>query len=143
MTDELYFTKKGFQTTKNNQKLFLKKEAELKNILFSFSLDNSQGEKYSKLFGKIVDKVRNVRSTNSVLDFCLVMENKFGASLNLNTKIWDIAGPSLLLNNSGAQVTDFIGKDLEFDLENPNKDYIFFTSNRKIHLEILEILKEQ
>ena len=39
-------------------------------------------------------------------------EGKFGACVNLNTKIWDIAAPALLIKEAGGFMTDLTGKEI-------------------------------
>ena len=65
---------------------------------------------------KLSKRVRNIRSTNSLLDFCYVAEGKLGAALNQTTKIWDIAAPFLLITEAGGTVTTIEGEPIQFDL---------------------------
>jgi len=59
---------------------------------------------------------RNVRTTNSLVDFQYVVEGKLGGCINLFTKIWDIAAPFLFLKEAGGVLTGLDGKDVEFSL---------------------------
>jgi len=68
------------------------------------------------LLRRVSSSVRNVRATNSLVDFCYVLEGHFGGAINLNTKIWDIVPASLMVPEAGGKLTDLKGRAVEFDL---------------------------
>ncbi|MFQ3576909.1 MAG: inositol monophosphatase family protein, partial [Cytophagales bacterium] len=51
--------------------------------------------------------------------------------INQTTKIWDIAGPYLLIKEAGGRVSDHLGNEIKFDLttENYDRNYTILVSN--------------
>ena len=100
--DLLYFAEKRKGATRNGEKISVSKETELKNILLAYSLDYSEDisktEKESKIIKNIVQNVRNIRATNSVIDSCYTADGRLGGHISQTTKIWDIV--ALCLNFS-------------------------------------------
>ena len=62
----------------------------------------------------IVKSSRNIRSTNSLIDFIYVAEGKFGGVLNLYTKVWDIAGLGLMISEAGGLMKNIDGNDIQY-----------------------------
>lgn len=127
--NEIYFAEKGKGATRNGKKISVSSEIELKNILAAYSLDFSdepgKTEHEAKIIQQVVQKVRNLRSTNCLLDFCYTADGKLGACINQTTKIWDIAGPSLIIEEAGGLVTDIYGNQFNFTLNENNYKPLF------------------
>ena len=144
----LYFAEIGKGTTKNGEKISVSKESDLKNVLMAYSLDYSEDisktEKESKIITKIVNNIRNLRATNSVVDFCYTADGRLGGCINQTTKIWDIAAPYLIIKEAGGIVTDIDGKDIKFDVnkENYQKNFTIVGSNKPLHSKIMKLIKE-
>jgi hypothetical protein len=49
----------------------------------------------------IIKNSRNIRSTNSLVDFLYVAEGKFGGCINLYTRVWDISALGLIISCIG------------------------------------------
>ena len=117
-SDTLYFAEQGKGAFRNGKQFVMPVNRALKNSLVAFSLDYTDDEEFLnrglEKFKYVVRNSRNVRSTNSLLDFLYVAEGKFGGCINLYTKIWDIAGLSLLISEAGGRMTDLYGNDLHF-----------------------------
>ena len=107
--DLLYFAEKGKGAFRNDKPLTMLKK-ELKNSLIAFSVDYTDDEVFLnrglEIYKYIVKNSRNIRSTNSLVDFVYVAEGKFGGCINLFTKVWDIAAPLLIINEAGGIMTD-------------------------------------
>ncbi len=71
---------------------------------------------WSRLLAKVAGGVRNIRATNSLVDFCHTLEGHFGACVNLHPRLWDIVPASLMFPEAGGCFTDLEGRALEFDL---------------------------
>lgn len=73
------------------------------------SEDQGQGqkskktEKEVKIIKLIVDNARNLRATNSCVDFCYVACGRDGGYLNQTSCIWDCAAPSLIIAEAGGK----------------------------------------
>ncbi len=145
--NDYYFAEKGKGATQNGQRISVTDESQLKNILLAYSLDSSdepgKTEKEVKIMGQLVKNVRNLRSTNCLLDLCYTAEGKFGACLNQTTKIWDIAGPSLIIEEAGGKVTDFAGIKLDFSIDSTsyNRNFTVVGSNEILHNELIKIIR--
>lgn len=145
--NELYLAEKGLGATLNGEIISISTETELKNILAAYSLDfsdePSKTNKEVKIIESLVNNVRNLRSTNCLLDFCYTAEGKLGACINQTTKIWDIAGPSLIIEEAGGKVTDILGNPFDFNLNknNYNRNFTIISANKSIHPQIIKLIE--
>lgn len=145
--DLLYFSEKGKGAYRNGQRIFVTKEADLKNILFSYSLDFSKDKSKTEFEGEIIKElvknVRNLRSTNSVVDFCYTADGRLGGFINQTTKIWDISAPALIVQETGGVITDINGKPINFKVNKSNysRNFTIIGSNRIIHRKVLKLIK--
>jgi len=146
--DLLYFAEKGRGSYLNNRRIFVTKESDLKNILFSYSLDFSKDKLKTefevKIIKELVHNVRNLRSTNSVVDFCYTADGRLGGFINQTTKMWDITAPALMVQEAGGVVTDIIGKPLNFKVDKSNylRNFTIVGSNRTLHQKVLKLIKK-
>ena len=64
-------------------------------------------------------------------------------AINQTTKIWDIAGPWLIIREAGGVVTDIHGEELNFDLSNGafEKNYTIVASGAGIHSSMMKLIK--
>ena len=144
--DQLYFAEKGKGASLNGMSISVSKEVELKNILVTYSLDFSdkpgKTENEAQIIQRLVRNIRNLRSTNCLVDFCYIADGKTGAAINQTTKIWDIAGPGLLIEEAGGKVTDLNGNMFDFTLTESNYDRNFeiVASNKKLHSEVIRLI---
>jgi myo-inositol-1(or 4)-monophosphatase len=144
--NEIYFAEKGKGATRNGEKIKVSPETELKNILAAYSLDYSdesgKTESEARLIQQVVSRIRNLRSTNSLVDFCYTADGKLGACMNQTTKIWDIAAPGLIIEEAGGIVTDFQGNPFDFSLnaDNYGRNFTIIGSNKVLHSELIKIL---
>jgi myo-inositol-1(or 4)-monophosphatase len=144
--NEIYFAEKGKGAFRNGEKIKVSSETELKNILAAYSLDYSdepgKTEREAKLIHQVVSRIRNLRSTNCLIDFCYTADGKLGACMNQTTKIWDIAGPGLIIEEAGGKVTDIQGNHFNFKMDktNYNRNFTIVGSNKILHSELIKIL---
>jgi len=145
--NQLYFAEKGKGATLNGQSIYVSKEKELKNILVAYSLDyaheKGKTEAEVQIIKRLVQRVRNLRSTNCLIDLCFTAEGKLGACINQTTKIWDIAGPTLIMEEAGGIATDLNGKPFDFSLTENNyeRNFEIVGSNKFLHTELLSLLQ--
>jgi myo-inositol-1(or 4)-monophosphatase len=144
--NEVYFAEKGKGATCNGKKIIVSTETKLKNILAAYSLDYSdesgKTEQESRVIVQLVNSIRNLRGTNCLIDFCYTADGKLGACINQTTKIWDIAGPGLIIEEAGGKATDIQGNTFDFSLNNSNYDrnFTIVCSNKILHPELLKIV---
>ncbi len=119
IADRLYFAEEGKGAFVNGEKLIIP-AVNLNNSLVAFGIDYTDDAEYLqfglKCFGWLIKNTRNVRSTNSLVDWTLLAEGKLGATVNLFTKIWDIAAPWIIIKEAGGELTHLIETELHFDL---------------------------
>ena len=145
---QIYFAEKGSGAKVNSKKIEVSKESDLKNILASYSLDYSpepgKTEQESKIMSRLVQNIRNLRSTNSLIDFCYTADGKLGACINQTTKIWDIAGPALIIEEAGGKVTDIQGKPLNLNIDESNysRNFTIVASNQILHPKVIQIINQ-
>jgi myo-inositol-1(or 4)-monophosphatase len=117
--DTLFFAESGQGAFVNNKNLTIK-NAEMKNALVAFSADYTEDMGFMEygleLYRYLLMNARNIRSTNSLYDFMMVAEGKLGGVVNMNTKIWDIAAPWLIINEAGGKLKHLSGHEINFDL---------------------------
>ena len=90
----------------------------------------------------LVENVRNLRSTNCLVDFCFTAEGKLGACANQTTKIWDIAGPALIIEEAGGKASDFDGNPFDYRVteKDYNRNFKIVASNKYLHSKVLDII---
>lgn len=120
VSDTLYIAERGNGAFRNDNRLPQLQDKPIQDSLFSFCIDYTDDmaflDRGMEIYRYIVRGSRNIRSTNSLIDFIYVAEGKFGGVLNLFTKIWDIAGLSLLISEAGGIMKNIYGNDLQFNL---------------------------
>ena len=121
MEDRLYLAEPGRGTTRNGEPVRVTAETRWPHLLCAYGMDSSPDEERVRqqglLLGSLVQLARNVRATNSLVDFACTIDGRLGACVNLNTKIWDIAAPALLFPEAGGQMTDLRGQPITFALD--------------------------
>ncbi len=114
----IYFAEKGKGAFRNGKPLPKIHNKELKDSLFAFCVDYTDDLPFLNrgldIYKFIVQSSRNIRSTNSLIDFIYVTEGKFGGVLNLYTKVWDIAGLGLIIAETGGIMKNINGNALQF-----------------------------
>ncbi len=145
--DELYLAEKGKGAFCNHQPIHVTTENNLTNVLVSYGIDftDEQGktEQEVKLINRLVRHTRNLRTTNSVFDYCAVATGKFGAYLNQTSKIWDNAAPFLLVGEAGGKYTDIQGQQLDFTStpQNYSRNFTSIAAAENLHGELLKLVE--
>lgn len=138
----VYFAEKGKGAFKNGKRFTMGKSNELKNSLFSFSVDFTDNEvilnESIAIYKNLVKAARNIRSTNSLVDFLYVAEGKFGGCINLFTKLWDISALGLIISEAGGAMKDISGKEIQFSLDEnvAGKNFAVIAGSEKIISEL-------
>ena len=143
---QLYLAEAGRGATCNGEALGLTNSTDLSEHLvaysFDFNEDPAKTRSEMEIMARLSRKVRNIRSTNSLVDFCYVAEGKLGAAMNQTTKIWDIAAPWLLIREGGGKVTDIRGQEITFDVSPRGFDhnYTILASGAGLHEQLLKTM---
>jgi myo-inositol-1(or 4)-monophosphatase len=141
----LYFAQAAGGAFRNNQSVAVTSEGDPQNVLCAFGFDpapTGRSRNAIELLFRVSQKVRNTRATNSLVDFCYTIDGRFGACINLKTKIWDIVPVSLILPAAGGILTDLAGNDLVFQLDEQagQLDYAVLGASRELHAKMLASL---
>jgi myo-inositol-1(or 4)-monophosphatase len=144
-----YYSQKGIGAFKNGKRISVTSETVLKNVLCSFGIDASKPSLLRKQFNvlfQLCRRVRNIRATNSLVDFCNLAEGLYGCVINFNTRIWDIVAPCLIVSEAGGKCTQIDGADIWFGYQNDIKSvlhrtYKVIASNGHLHKKLLKICK--
>ena len=119
--DVLYIAEKGRGAYRNDVLMPVLDKRVLKDSLVGFGIDFSDDDGYLDmgvgLYKSVVKGARNIRSTNSLLDFLFVAEGKFGAAINLHTMIWDIAAPHIIISEVGGTMKGIDGGDIRYPVD--------------------------
>jgi myo-inositol-1(or 4)-monophosphatase len=120
--DTLYFAEKNRGALRNGKPMPKITGKGIKESLIAFSVDYTEDEDFLNkglsLYKYIVKNSRNIRSTNSLMDFIYVAEGKFGGCINLYTKVWDISALGLLISEAGGIMTDIHGNEITYRIGN-------------------------
>jgi myo-inositol-1(or 4)-monophosphatase len=118
--DVLYLSDKGRGVERNGVPIRLPGETQLRETLWAYGMDASadpeQCRRQTELLGRLLGRVRNVRSTNSLIDVCYLLDGGLGGFINQHTKIWDVSAIRLMLPEAGGVLTDLAGAPIEFSL---------------------------
>jgi len=146
--DQLYFAETGGGAWKNGNPIQCSRSNDLSEILvaysFDFSSDPGKTDAEMKTLVKLSKKIRNTRSTNSIIDFCYTADGRLGAAMNQATKIWDIAAPWLIIREAGGIVSDFSGSEMKFNLSQGaiNQNYTIVAAGSELHGQLIGILSQ-
>ncbi len=143
----VYFAAKGKGAFANGRPIKISQEQSLKNVLIAYSLDYSEDKKKTeaeaRLMVEVVRNCRNLRATNSIVDFVYTADGRLGGCINKTNKIWDVAAADLIIREAGGVVTDLAGQpiDFKFDRTNYTRNYSIVAGNKQLHSALLEIIK--
>lgn len=116
VNDILYFAEKGKGAFRNGEVIKMKEKGMIESLI-TFAVDYTDDEPFLNrciaIYKSVVKGSRNIRCTNSLVDFLYVAEGKFGGCINLFTRVWDIAALGLIISEAGGELTDIDGKKIE------------------------------
>ncbi len=146
--EDLYWAERGKGVYRNDTRVFVSPETNMRNVLCSFAFDSLNHQKQmlenAQLLCRVARCVRNIRATNSLLDFCYTIDGRIGACINLNSKLWDIVPLSLMICEARGKLTDLQGSLLRFciDASNYNRDYAVLGASRILHRKLVPLTTE-
>lgn len=141
---KIYLAEKGKGAFVNGKRLSIQ-EKELSNSLVGFSMDKTSNQALKSRalndFEKLIQTSRNTRATNSLHDFLSLAENKLGLCLSYSNKIWDIAAPSLIIEEAGGVFIEQDKPGLELHTFDPGYNYTILAGSFKCVEEFMNIGK--
>ena len=144
--NQLYIAESGKGALKNGAPIRTTNSRQLDEHLIAYSFDFSHEAGKTKaemeILSSLSKKVRNIRSTNSLVDFCFTADGRMGAAINQSTKIWDIAAPWLIIREAGGVVTDKSGAHIPFNLSQSAiyQNYPIVAAGAGIHGQLMRII---
>lgn len=148
ITGEIYVALRGQGSTKNGVKVSVASSASLREVLWAYGMDSPgegpHSEEKQEVLQRILRSVRNVRATNSLLDAAYTSDGRFGGMLNWSCKAWDVAAPSLIVEEAGGRYTTLDGASLRFDSWQDclTRDYSVVAGACQLHNEVLRIAQD-
>ncbi len=142
VADKIYLAEAGKGATMNGKQFSMTKNNGLKNSLFSFNVDFTDNEEVLNesigIYRRLVSGTRNIRCTNSLVDFLYVAEGKFGGVINLFTRIWDISALGLIIEEAGGVMQYVNGEEIifRFDEKTAYKNYPVMAGSGEIIAEL-------
>lgn len=143
---DMYYARKNYGSLLNNKPIRVSQERKLKDVLVSYGLDYSEDtdktKREIKIIESLVTHVRNLRMTNSIVDFCYVASGKLGGYINQTSMIWDNAASYLLIKEAGGEMTDIEGKplDLKVNKDNYERNYTYIAAGRYLYPKLLSLI---
>jgi len=148
VTDTLYTAEAGRGAQCNGAPIRVTAETELHSLLIAYSLDASadpaKTRREADLLVRVVNAARNIRATNSLVDFCYTAEGRLGGAINQACKLWDIAAPWLLVREAGGRVTDVTGQEIAFrlDADASHRTHTLLAAAPPIHQQLLALARQ-
>lgn len=146
--DSIYLAEKGKGAYRNGERIQATTEEDLLKTLLGYGIDGNHNmpdetRREAAVWGELVLKVRNMRSSNSVFDMCMVAEGRYGAFLNRTSKIWDNVAPQILLAEAGCKYTNYWGKDMVYDnaLDRVDDNFTVCVAPPVLHEKIQKIIQ--
>lgn len=119
--DELYTAATGAGAFCNGRPVRVSAETDLAQVLVAFGLDGTADtvalHRQGLMLAAVAQRVRNLRATNSLVDFAGTADGRFGGAVNFACKLWDLAAPALVIREAGGRVTDLAGQPLAWSFE--------------------------
>jgi myo-inositol-1(or 4)-monophosphatase len=144
---QIFFSEKGKGTYCNNERIFVTKETNPLSCLVAYGIDGHQENpdftrREAEILGQIVLAIRNLRTSNSVFDICMVAKGKYGANFNQTSKIWDNVAPHIIIEEAGGVYTDFFGKPMDYSdaLNQTETNFTFCAASPELHEQLQKVI---
>jgi myo-inositol-1(or 4)-monophosphatase len=119
-SNEIYSAIAGEGAFKNGVPIRVSSRKALKEVLWGYGADAAdtlEGARSDAMRGALlIQQVRNLRTTNSLIDECYTADGRLGGFLNLSMKVWDFAPWEVILREAGGVITEFMKPALITDL---------------------------
>jgi len=145
--NQVYWAQKGSGAFCNEEKIFVTKETELIKTLVAYGIDGHQEDpqktmQETEILGRLILKIRNLRSSNSIYDVAMVAKGSYGGIINKSSKIWDNVGQQVIIEEAGGIYTDYYGQPLDYSnvVEKSNQNYTFCAAPKALHEKLIKII---
>ncbi len=147
VTGEMYTADAGGGAFHNGRRITVTAETRLREVLWGFSMDAGGSEaaiaRHARLATSLVQRARNVRGTNSLVDAAFTADGRFGGFYNQNMHLWDIVAPMLVVQEAGGLYTDPAGHPLQLDLSTTaaEREYAGLAGAPALHRQVAEMIR--
>jgi myo-inositol-1(or 4)-monophosphatase len=147
-SDDLYIAERGRGALRNGRPISVARDVALREVLWAYGIDGGGSDATQRarlaMLRSLIAAVRNVRTTNSLLDAAFTADGRLGGMLNVSTRLWDIAAPSLLVREAGGSYTSVDGTPLRFDLspEACEREYAVLAGAPALHAEVVALVRD-
>ena len=144
---ELYCATLGGGAWRDGVRVAVAREPKLGNVLWAWGMDaasdGAAAERDSARLARVLQHVRNVRATNSLVDAAYVADGRLGGMTNRSTRIWDIAAPMLIVAEAGGVFTRDDGAPLALDISPAAADrvYAVMAASPALHAQMLALMQ--
>ena len=138
VSQELFTAERGMGARLNGKPLRVSDRRELVDALlctgFPYSIRERRASQVA-VFAALLGRAQAVRRLGSAaLDLCYVAAGRFDAFWEEQLHAWDIAAGSLIVQEAGGTVTDYVSKPVDL-----NRGQIV-ASNGRLHSSLLEVI---
>lgn len=144
---DVYCAECGRGAFRNGHRIAVTTEPLLCNVLWAWGMDAAEDDaaaaRDGALLARVLQRVRNVRATNSLVDAAYVADGRLGGMVNRCTRIWDIAAPKLIVGEAGGMYTAADGAPLELDVSAAAaaRVYSVMAGAPALHAQMLEAMQ--
>jgi myo-inositol-1(or 4)-monophosphatase len=142
VSGDLYAAEAGAGAYKNGKRISVTEDRKLADVLWAYGMDGggsaSEAARNVALLARLLRRVRNIRTTNSLIDAAYTADGRLGGMINQSTRLWDIAAPMLIVQEAGGCYTDVVGQPLDLDLSAiaGQREYSILAGAPALHEEV-------
>jgi myo-inositol-1(or 4)-monophosphatase len=147
VSGELYSAASGGGAWRDGARIAVSREPQLGNVLWAWGMDaaadDGAAQRDAARLGRVLQRVRNVRATNSLVDAAYVADGRLGGMTNRSTRIWDIAAPMLIVGEAGGLYTRDDGTPLQLDVSAgaAERVYSVMAAAPSLHAQMLALMR--
>jgi len=144
--DVTYTSESGKGAYRNNRKITPSKNTSLEEAVIGIDLNAYKVEKLASQLTNLIQKTKHIRHFGAnALELCYVADGTTDGFIDIRGKLrtTDMAAAWLILEEAGAQITSPQGEILNVKLSPKQKVEFVASANRKIHLMILNLIKQK
>lgn len=144
----VYVAEKGKGAFQNGVALHVTEETSLRSTLLAYGVDSHQDLSdltYMECttLARIIQKIRNLRMSNSAFDIAMVLEGRYSGCMNRSSKIWDNVAQHILVEEAGGRYVDFKGNEISYSgaLQRTKDNFEFIAIAPQFLEEVLEVVR--
>ncbi len=144
--DVTYTAESGKGAYRNNRKITPSKNTSLEEAVIGIDLNSYKVEKLVSQLTNLIQKTKHIRHFGAnALELCYVADGTTDGFIDIRGKLrtTDMAAAWLILEEAGARITSPQGETLNVKLSPKQKVEFVASANRKIHLMILNLIKQK